>query len=212
LQAFLDPFYRTYRCGDGRLFYVVAASHTQHPRRALQALGLEILLAELPDFDVYTDSKDWPAPWALRSYPVGTADRARITRSIEAAFLTRPASEWEAIFGKALAPATRHQTTKEWLADTHALAAGLILEVDDPRHGKMRQMGNCAWLGGDEGALVGQVVQRRQVGLAHAGVDPLDLLAEALSHPDPFGGRGTLVHGGGREDEHCDRGGGRHQA
>ena len=44
-------------------------------------------------------------------------------------------------------------TTSEWLNDRHALASGLIVEVDDPRHGRMRQMGNVAWLGDDKGAL-----------------------------------------------------------
>ncbi|MEM1162516.1 MAG: hypothetical protein AAGJ28_16405, partial [Pseudomonadota bacterium] len=33
--------------------------------------------------------------------------------------------------------------------DPHALAAGLILQVEDPEHGPMRQMGNVAWLDGD---------------------------------------------------------------
>jgi crotonobetainyl-CoA:carnitine CoA-transferase CaiB-like acyl-CoA transferase len=61
LQDFLDPFYRTYPCADGRGFYVVAASHREHPKRVLQALGLDVLLAELPDFDVYADQADWGA-------------------------------------------------------------------------------------------------------------------------------------------------------
>ncbi|MFQ5566684.1 MAG: CoA transferase, partial [Paracoccaceae bacterium] len=153
LQDFLDPFYRTYRCACGRGFYVVAASHREHPKRVLRALGLDDLLATLPDFDVYADQADWPGPWSLRSYPVGAADRARISRAMAAVFLTRPAAEWEAIFGAASAPGTTQQTTREWLADPHALASGLIVEVDDPRYGKMRQMGNVAWLGGDDGVL-----------------------------------------------------------
>ncbi|MDH3667278.1 MAG: CoA transferase [Paracoccaceae bacterium] len=153
LQDFLDPFYRIYECADGQLFYVVAASHTRHPFRVLEALGLGDLAAELPDFDVYQDSQAWPGPWALRSYPVGAEDRTRITRAMEAAFLTRPAAEWEAIFGTTPAPGTTQQTTRDWLADPHARTSGLILEVDDPRHGLMRQMGNVAWLGDDPGTL-----------------------------------------------------------
>ncbi len=154
LQDFLDPFYRTYRCACGRGFYVVAASHREHPKRVLRALGLDTLLAELPDFDVYADQADWPGPWSLRSYPVGAGDRARITHAMEAAFLTRPAAEWEEIFGAEPAPATTQRTTAEWLASPHALTSGLIVAVDDPRHGHMRQMGNVAWLGDDAGALV----------------------------------------------------------
>ena len=33
LSEFLDPFYRTYTCADGRGFYVVSGSVATHPRR-----------------------------------------------------------------------------------------------------------------------------------------------------------------------------------
>jgi len=52
----------------------------------------------------------------------------------------------------AKAPATAQRWTKEWLSDVHALASGLILEVDDPIHGLMRQMGNVSWLASDSDA------------------------------------------------------------
>ena len=153
LGAFLDPFYRTYRCADGRGFYVVSCSIKTHPRRVLQVLGLEALAATLPDFDAYLDQKDWPAPWALRNYPVGEGERARLGAAMQAAFLTRPSWEWEALFGAIKAPASAQRSTREWLADAHALASGLVLEVDDPQHGPMRQLGNLAWLGDDPGAM-----------------------------------------------------------
>ena len=153
LGAFLDPFYRTYRCADGRGFYVVSCSIKTHPRRVLHALGLDDLAATLPDFDAYLDQADWPAPWAMRNYPVGPADRARVADAMQAAFLTRPSWEWEELIGAAKAPATAQRSTKEWLADPHALASGLVLTVNDPRYGAMRQMGNLAWLVDDPGAL-----------------------------------------------------------
>ncbi|MEM9140949.1 MAG: CoA transferase, partial [Pseudomonadota bacterium] len=149
LSEFLDPFYRTYTCADGRGFYVVAGSVASHPRRVLTTLGLDDLADGLPDFPAYLDSEDWPAEWSLRNYPVGPSDRDRIAAAMKAAFLTKPANEWEALFGAAKAPATAQRSTAEWLADPHALAAGLILQVEDPEHGPMRQMGNVAWLDGD---------------------------------------------------------------
>ena len=154
LSEFLDPFYRTYECADGRGFYVVSCSVAQHPRRALEALGLGELADSLPDFSSYLDRKDWPADWSLRNYPVGARDRARISDAMKADFLTRPAAEWEAIFGDAKAPATAQRSTAEWLHDAHARASGLIVTVDDPKHGPMQQMGNVAWLAGDPDALV----------------------------------------------------------
>jgi len=152
LSEFLDPFYRTFTCADGRGFYVVAGSVKSHPRRVLEILGLHDLLAELPDFDCYMDTKDWPAEWTLRNYPVGAADRERVSDAMKQAFLKRPAAEWEELFGTGKAPATQQRTSKEWLADPHALASGLVLEVDDSIHGAMRQMGNVAWLAGDAAA------------------------------------------------------------
>ncbi len=150
LSDFLDPLYRTYPCADGRGFYVVCCSIAQHPQRALKTLGLEDLLDGLPDFDPYLDQADWPAEWSLRSYPVGARDRDRIAAAMKAAFLTRTSSEWETLFGTARAPATAQQSTAEWLADPHALASGLVLSLNDPRHGEMRQMGNVAWIADDE--------------------------------------------------------------
>ncbi|MGZ2487269.1 crotonobetainyl-CoA:carnitine CoA-transferase CaiB-like acyl-CoA transferase [Rhizobium pisi] len=153
LGEFLDPFYRTYRCADGRGFYVVSCSIVTHPRRVLHVLGLDDLAATLPDFDAYLDQKDWPDNWAMRNYPVGARDRKRVAEAMQAAFLTRPSWEWEELFGAGKAPASAQRSTREWLDDPHARAAGLVLEVDDPRHGRMRQLGNLAWLLSDDGAL-----------------------------------------------------------
>lgn len=156
LSEFLDPFYRTYTCQDGRGFYVVAGSIAAHPGRVLKTLGLQHLLEELPVFDPYLDTDDWPDEWTLSNYPVGARDRARIAEAMKAAFLTKPAHEWDALFGAAKAPATAQRSTAEWLHDPHATASGLILSVDDPQHGQMQQIGNVAWLTSDTGATIKQ--------------------------------------------------------
>ncbi|MEM7207997.1 MAG: CoA transferase [Pseudomonadota bacterium] len=149
LSEFLDPFYRTYTCADGRGFYVVSGSVATHPKRVLETLGLHDLLAALPDFSAYLDTADWPAEWTLRNYPVGASDRERVSSAMKKAFLQKPSHEWEELFGSAKAPATAQRTTQEWLADPHALASGLVVKVDDPAHGAMRQMGNVAWIADD---------------------------------------------------------------
>jgi crotonobetainyl-CoA:carnitine CoA-transferase CaiB-like acyl-CoA transferase len=131
----------------------VSCSIKTHPRRVLHVLGLDDLAATLPDFDAYLDQKDWPDAWAMRNYPVGDRDRKRVSDAMQAAFLTRPSWEWEDLFGTAKAPASAQRSTREWLADPHALATGLVLTVDDPRHGPVRQLGNLAWLVGDAGAM-----------------------------------------------------------
>ncbi|MEP3671232.1 MAG: CoA transferase, partial [Roseibium sp.] len=40
LQELLDPFFRSYMCKDGRMFYVVCPSHKHHARRCLEVLNL----------------------------------------------------------------------------------------------------------------------------------------------------------------------------
>jgi crotonobetainyl-CoA:carnitine CoA-transferase CaiB-like acyl-CoA transferase len=175
LEEFLDPFYRTYRCADGRGFYVVACSIATHPRRVLGVLGLDALADMLPDFDAYLDRADWPADWALRNYPVGVNDRARVASAMQNAFLTRPSWEWEELFGAGKAPATAQRTTAEWLMDPHAIKSGLVVEVDDPRHGAMRQIGNLAWLADDVAALdkqPGPVVDELRSDLARILAEP----------------------------------------
>jgi len=175
LSEFLDPFYRTYTCADGRGFYVVACSVAAHPRRVLEILGLNDLLHSLPDFSAYLDTNDWPAEWTLRNYPVGGSDRARISSAMKKAFASKPAHEWEAIFGTAKAPATAQRSSKEWLSDPHALTSGLILEVKDPRYGVMKQMGNVAWLASDRGAMIKAAGPARNS--AHTKLKPI--LSEA---------------------------------
>ncbi len=175
LSELLDPFYRTYTCADGRGFYVVAGSVASHPRRVLEVLGLGDLLEDLPDFDAYLDTDDWPASWSLRNYPVGADDRQRLSGAMKAAFLTRPSWEWDRLFGEAKAPATAQRWTREWLTDPHALASGLVLEVDDAKVGIMRQMGNVAWLGSDNAAMT-------KTSSPHAD-DGHDLLQQLLGEP-----------------------------
>ena len=184
LSEFLDPFYRTYECADGRGFYVVAGSIATHPRRVLEVLGLKALADELPDFSAYLDTADWPDEWSLRNYPVGARDRERISSAMKQAFLTRPSHEWEELFGTAKAPATAQRFTKEWLADPHSLASGLILRVQDAEHGEMRQMGNVGWLSDDKRAV-------QKEGVAPADLDVL--LAEPPREiPATQGSRGWL--------------------
>ena len=149
MSEFLDPFYRTYECADGRGFYMLACSVSRHPKRALQLLGLNKLADTLPDFDAYLDQTNWPDSWSIRNYPVGEADRKRIADAIKAAFLTRTSFEWEEIFGEGKVPGFAQRSSQEWMADSHANSSGLILSVFDHEFGEMRQMGNVAWISDD---------------------------------------------------------------
>lgn len=164
LQEFLDPFYRTYMCKDGRPFYAVCSSHTRHPIACLKVLGLwdEIEAAGIPTHSAYQDLADWPegTDCTIVSYPLSRDWAERVSARMKAAFLTRTAYEWERLFGDAGVPGCAHRLTPEWINSEHALASGLILEVDDPQYGLMRQFGNICWLG-DDSAVVEKRPPRR---------------------------------------------------
>ncbi|MDP9563537.1 UNVERIFIED_ORG: crotonobetainyl-CoA:carnitine CoA-transferase CaiB-like acyl-CoA transferase [Rhizobium nepotum] len=149
LQEFLDPFYRSYRCADGRMFYVVCPSHKNHAKRCLQALGIyDELVAEglREEEDTYLPVSQWSSDVSLGVYPLPKFWADKIAARMKDVFLTKTASEWERVFGEGLFPGAPQRWLKEWIADDHAKAAGLMIEVDDPILGRMTQPGPMAWL------------------------------------------------------------------
>ncbi len=149
LQDFLDPFYRSYMCKDGRMFYVVCPSHRHHAKRCLQTLGLydELIaegLAEEPD--TYLPAAEWSSDVSLGVYPLPKHWADKIADRMKDVFLTRTAKEWERIFGKGQFPGAPQRWLQEWISDDHAETAGLMVEVDDPVYGRMIQPGPMAWL------------------------------------------------------------------
>ena len=200
LQEFLDPFYRTYVCADGRPFYVVCASHAAHPVKCLQVLGLweEMEAAGIPQVDPYVSIRDWPegVDCTLPAYPLSRPWADKVAAGMKAAFLKRGAFEWEEIFGRAGVPGCAHRTTQEWLGSEHALASGLVLEVDDPQYGIMRQAGNVAWLAGDAERVVRKQAaprpdaDRDAVLASLASSDPV--AADPVERPAETGGRAWL--------------------
>jgi crotonobetainyl-CoA:carnitine CoA-transferase CaiB-like acyl-CoA transferase len=117
---------------------------------ALKLMGLwEQMQAEgLPDFDAYLPTDQWPEgqDCTLAAYPFSPAWAKKISTALMQVFKTRSAFEWEQIWGETGIPAAAHRTTREWLASEHALASGLVLEIEDSELGLTRQMGNLVWL------------------------------------------------------------------
>jgi crotonobetainyl-CoA:carnitine CoA-transferase CaiB-like acyl-CoA transferase len=152
LQSFLDPFYRTYMCRDGRPFYVVSVSHVTHAERALKILGVwdELVAAGIPRGDPYRPIRDWPGgiDSTIKAYPVTEPWASRISGRMAEAFLTKDSNEWERLFGEAGAPGAAHRTTLEWLHSAHPVDAGLLVNTVDPEYGRMVQPGPIAWLVG----------------------------------------------------------------
>ncbi|PLP56294.1 carnitine dehydratase [Mesorhizobium loti] len=148
LQDLLDPFYRSYRCSDGRMIYVVCASHIDHARRCLDALGLleEIRSLGIPEEeDWYRPMREWADDCALGHYPLSRRWADIVSKRMAEVFLTDTAFAWEMKLGEGRVPARAHRTTQEWLNTDHALQAGLI--VERPGLKNLRSPGPFAWLG-----------------------------------------------------------------
>ena len=151
LQEFMDPFYRSYFCKDGRPVYVVATCHIDHCHKTLKAMGLYEKVREmgLPDLeDWYLPTSQWPEglDCALGLYPLSKPWAEKISKIMAEKFLEKTAYEWEAYFGKLKIAVSAHRYTQEWLNSEHALASGLVHEFIDPIVGKRRQAGPVAWL------------------------------------------------------------------
>jgi crotonobetainyl-CoA:carnitine CoA-transferase CaiB-like acyl-CoA transferase len=149
LQEYLDPFYRTYMCGDGRQFYCVCPSHRNHAKRALNVLGLyeELVKMGLPEVnDLYLPIDQWDGETSIGVYPLPKKWADIIAAKMKRAFLTKSAHEWAEIFGEARIPGAAQHTTQEWVNSEHCIASGLILEVEGTEYGKMKQPGPIAWL------------------------------------------------------------------
>jgi len=149
LQEYLDPFYRTYQCADGRMFYIVCPSHRNHARRCLEVLGLyeEVMAEGMPEVtDLHLPVTEWEGESSLGVYPLPKRWADIISAKIKLVMLTRTSSEWGKIFGEGQIPGAPHRTTKEWVNSKHCNDAGLIVEVNDPEYGLMKQPGPVSWL------------------------------------------------------------------
>lgn len=148
LQEYLDPFFRTYRCADGRYFYCVCPSHRNHARRALEVLGVydELIEAGLPEVDdLHLPVDEWDGETSIGVYPLPAKWAHIISEKMKVAFLAKTSVEWNQIFAQHGIPGSAHRSTLEWIHDEHTQAAGIIVDVDDPVLGPMKQPGPLAW-------------------------------------------------------------------
>ncbi len=149
LQELLDPFYRSYKCKDGRMFYVVCPSHKDHAKRCLKKLGIYDELVEeglTEEEDTYLPMSEWKNDVSLGVYPLPKEWADKIAERMKEVFLTRTSKEWERIFGRGKFPGAPQRWLQEWIHDDHAETAGLMVEVEDPEFGTMIQPGPMVWL------------------------------------------------------------------
>ena len=137
----------SYRTGDGGWVYLLAGGNSNHSQAFLKAMGLydELIEAGMVDRYVYDNLEltNNVQEWTMLRKSWKRRIRKRLTRL----FAEQPAAHWvELLDGKV--PFSPQRTADEWLHAPEALTAGLTVDVDDPRHGKMRQLGVQVSLGG----------------------------------------------------------------
>lgn len=200
LQEYLDPFFRTYVCADGRMFYCVCPSHRNHAKRALQVLGVydELMAEGLPEVaDLHRPISEWEGETSIGVYPLPQKWAEIISSKMKAAFLCKTSEEWGVIFGEGQIPGAPHRTTQEWVNSEHSNRAGLIVEVMDPEFGLMKQPGPIAWLEGAADSMLSPR-PRRQVTYQQALRELADTAAmETITRPvganiHPATGKGWL--------------------
>ncbi len=190
LQEFLDPFFRTYDCADGRKFYCVCPSHRNHAERCLRLLGIydELIDMGLPEVDdLYLPISEWKGETSIGVYPLSEKWAKIIAEKMKIAFLSKTSAEWGILFGQHQIPGSEHRTTHEWVNSDHCNDAKLIVEVNDPVFGTMKQPGPVAWL--EEFAdLMTKPKPRKFVTVAEA-LKKLDIVKANEQHNRPKASR-----------------------
>ena len=124
-----------YQCSDGR--YV--QNHGMYQRFAsqfLQAAGRMEWLEDLED---------------LYGAEVGRGTIEMWRQRLESLFLEKTAKEWEDAIAETGGACTICKTVDEWLVHEHAIAGGMVVEVDDAKYGRMKQPGAPVRLRGTPG-------------------------------------------------------------
>ena len=120
LQELLDPFFRSYMCKDGRMFYVVCPSHKNHARRCLEVLGLYDEMVEeglQEEDDTYKPQAEWETDTSLGVYPMPKFWADKIAARMKEVFMTRTSHEWKRMFGRAGIPGAPQRWLQEWIND-----------------------------------------------------------------------------------------------
>lgn len=110
-----SPSYRTYECGDGQ-FLFLATLFSYFFQRAIQAMGLEVELAE----DVFPED---------------------VTLAMEARFRQKSRDEWLEILRAADVPAGPVCPREDWLGSELIANNDMRVVMDHPRHGPIEMPG-----------------------------------------------------------------------
>ena len=130
----------SYRTSDGGWVFLLAGGNSNHSQSFLKTIGLydELIEAGMVDRSVYDNLEltNNVQEWTMLS----KSWKRRIRKRLAKLFAEQPAAHWVELLDGTV-PFSPQLTADEWLHAPEALTAGLTVDVDDPRHGKMRQLG-----------------------------------------------------------------------
>ena len=120
------PLYRLYQCQDGRWLHFGVLT----PRF-------------WPGVAIATGHPEWISDPRYQTMPnLPTAEeREAFSEMLAAELDQKPCAEWERLFEAQDVPVAPAQTVDEFLEEPQLRAAGMIVELEDPRVGPMRQSG-----------------------------------------------------------------------
>lgn len=131
---------RQYQCADGRW----VQNHGMYRRfigQFLEAAGHTEWLEELV---------------GAYGKPLDPAVGQMWLERFQEVFRQKTAKEWEDAINAAGGACTVCKTIDEWMVHEHAVAAGMVVEIDDAQHGPMKQPGVQVRLRGTPGAIQGR--------------------------------------------------------
>jgi crotonobetainyl-CoA:carnitine CoA-transferase CaiB-like acyl-CoA transferase len=147
LRPWLPPLFDSYRAGNGRWVFLLAGNSRRNSVQLAKALGIyDGLIADgmvdLPPYpDLTRPNNIQDVDGLSREWKKTLRDR------VAAAFRQQPAHDWTPIMRRFGVPFSVHRSTQEWLHAPETDAAALTVEVVDPAHGAIRQLGVQTSLG-----------------------------------------------------------------
>ncbi len=163
-----------FQCGDGE-WLVIHTGGTGGFKRAMDLLGIGECVREIPGLEtsVPLDDEEYHAARVLAP----------------AAFGAKPRAEWVSLFHAADLAALPVFRPTEVFDDDQVVHDGIIVDLDDPVLGHVRQVGRCIDYAISGGAAM------RPAPIPGADDGRLgDLLAEHAPQPDVVGEPGALAH------------------
>ncbi len=130
-------FDHQYRCADGQWVHIVATV-PRHGERFLKAIGREDLIEK---------------GLTMRGLASKPELNNLLIHTLTEVFATRPALEWEDLFVKHDIPGARCLSMEDWLQHPQATDSDLLVRVEDPLLGPVRQPGLQVKLYGTPGEI-----------------------------------------------------------